>query len=56
MATDNVTQRVIMVKENEKPHRWVCRGLPARQHSACAPAGARDVLFFDSTLAVLQSM
>lgn len=21
MATDNVTQRVIMVKENEKPHR-----------------------------------
>lgn len=27
MATDNVTQRVIMVKENEKPHRWECAHL-----------------------------
>jgi hypothetical protein len=27
MATDNVTQRVIMLKENEKAHRWAEGGL-----------------------------
>lgn len=46
MATDNVTQRVIMIKENEKPHRWAGAGEAGGQRLATVGLDHRQPCYY----------